>query len=58
MSMTSATAVEQVEKTLVSGGMLTAAKLTEAKLATAKTKEPLITYLLKNNYISDLRRSV
>jgi type IV pilus assembly protein PilB len=53
MSVLSAAAEQQVEDTLVSSGMLTAAKLNEARLAAAKTREPLVSYLVKNNYITD-----
>lgn len=53
MSVLSAATGQQLEETLVSGGMLTPAKLADAREAAAKAKEPLISYLVKNNYITD-----
>ena len=53
MSVLSAASGQQLEETLVSGGMLTAEKLAEARAAASKAKEPLIGYLIKNNYITD-----
>ncbi len=53
MSVLSAATGQQLEETLVSGGMLTLDKLAEARNAAAKAKEPLIGYLVKNNYITD-----
>jgi type IV pilus assembly protein PilB len=53
MSVLSAAAEQQVEDTLVSSGMLTAEKLNEARQAAAKEREPLVSYLVKNNYITD-----
>jgi type IV pilus assembly protein PilB len=53
VSVLSAASAKQVEETLVSAGMLTAEKLAEARAAADKTKQPLISYLLKNNYITD-----
>jgi type IV pilus assembly protein PilB len=53
MSVLSAATEQQVEDTLVSSGMLTVDKLDEARRAAAKEREPLVSYLVKNNYISD-----
>ena len=53
MSVLSATTTKQLEDTLVSSGMLEEQKLIEAKAAAEQSKEPIISYLIKNNYISD-----
>jgi type IV pilus assembly protein PilB len=53
MSVLSATSQQKVEDVLVSGGMLTAEKLAEGRLAASKKNEPLISYLVKNGYITD-----
>jgi type IV pilus assembly protein PilB len=53
MTVLSATTQNQVEETLVSDGMLTKEKLEEARAAAEKAKEPIISYLIKNNYITD-----
>jgi type IV pilus assembly protein PilB len=53
MSVLSAATAQQVEETLVSSGTLTADKLAEARAAATKQKEPLISYMLKNSYITD-----
>ena len=53
MSVLSATAVKEVEETLVSSGMITAERLAEARAAADKAGEPLFSYLVKNNYITD-----
>ncbi len=53
MSVLSVAAGQQVEDTLVSSGMLSTDKLAEARAAAAKDKEPLISYLVKNGYITD-----
>ena len=53
MSVLSAVSEQQVEDALVHGGMLTADKLAEGKAAAKKVNEPLISYMLKNNYITD-----
>jgi len=53
MTVLSAASEQQLEESLVSGGMLTADKLAEAKAAADKVKEPLFSYLVKQNYISD-----
>lgn len=53
MSILSAATGQQLEETLVSGGMITPDKLAEARNAAAKAKEPLIGYLVKNNLITD-----
>ncbi len=53
MSVLSAATEQQVQETLVSSGMLTADKLNEAREAAHKKSEPLFSYLVKNNYITD-----
>src|SRR5665213_1360371 len=53
MSVLSAVSEQQIEEVLVKGGMLTADKLAEGKAAAKKVSEPLIGYMLKNNYITD-----
>lgn len=53
MSVLSTAAEQKVEEVLVSNGMLTKEKLDESRAA-AKTKgQPLFTYLVNNNYITD-----
>jgi type IV pilus assembly protein PilB len=53
MSVLSAATGQQLEETLVSGGMLTPEKLAEGRAAAGEAKQPLIGYLVKNNYITD-----
>lgn len=53
MSILSAATGQQLEDTLVSSNMITAEKLEEARAAAGKAKEPLISYLVKNDYITD-----
>ncbi len=53
MSVLSANAVEQVEQALLSGGMIDAAKLADARKAAKDKGEPLFGYLVKNNVITD-----
>jgi len=53
MSVLSAVAVQQVEETLVSSGMVAAEKLEEARQAATKANEPLFSYMVKNNYLTD-----
>ncbi|HEY5152738.1 MAG TPA: GspE/PulE family protein [Candidatus Saccharimonadales bacterium] len=53
MSVLSATSQQLLEDTLVKNGMLTAAKLLEARNAAAKESQPLFSYLVKHNYITD-----
>jgi type IV pilus assembly protein PilB len=53
MGILSANTTQQVEETLVSGGMLSADRLAEAKKGADKDNEPIISYLLKNGYITD-----
>lgn len=53
MSVLSAESQQQLEDTLVSSGMLTEDKLEAAKTEAAKAHEPLLGYLVKNNYITD-----
>jgi len=53
MSVLSAVSEQQVEDTLVSSGMLSSDKLTEARQAAEAKNEPLISYMVKNGYISD-----
>jgi type IV pilus assembly protein PilB len=52
MSVLSATTEQQVTDALVRSAILTEDKLAEARDA-AKNKEPLLIYLVKNNYITD-----
>lgn len=53
MSVLSTTTSQQIEETLVSSGVLTAEQLATARTDATAKKEPLIAYLLKNNYITD-----
>lgn len=53
MSVLSATTEQQVTDTLVQSGMLSADKLTEAKQLALQQKKPLLSCLVKNNYITD-----
>jgi type IV pilus assembly protein PilB len=53
MSVLSAASVHQVEETLIASGMINAAKLQEARAAASKSAEPLFSYLVKNDYITD-----
>ncbi len=53
MSVLSAAAEQQVEEALVSGGMITAEKLTEARTAAGKEHEPIFSYMVKNHFITD-----
>lgn len=53
MSVLSAGGEQQLEDTLVSGGMITADKLAEARKAAKERKQPLFGYLVNNNYITD-----
>src|SRR5665811_1227493 len=53
MSVLSATSQQLLEDTLVKNGMLTAAKLLEARDVAAKESQPLLSYLVKHNYITD-----
>ncbi len=53
MSVLTATSGQQLEDALVSGGMLGADKLAEAKAAAEALHEPIISYLVKNSLISD-----
>jgi len=53
MSVLSATSQQQLEDTLVKSGMLGMDKLAEARAAATKTSQPLFSYLVKNNYITD-----
>lgn len=53
MSVLSAATEQQVEDALVSGGMVAADKLAEAKVTANKAHEPLFSFLVKNNYITD-----
>jgi type IV pilus assembly protein PilB len=53
VSVLSATSQQQVEETLVSSGMLTAEKMASAKTESEAKKEPLMTFLIKNNIITD-----
>lgn len=53
MSVLSAESQQQLEDTLVNSGMITADKLEAAKTEAAKAHEPLLGYLVKNDYITD-----
>ncbi len=53
MSVLSAGGQQRLEDVLVKSDMLSADKLAVAKEAAEKAKQPLVTYLVKNNYISD-----
>ncbi|HSX45522.1 MAG TPA: ATPase, T2SS/T4P/T4SS family [Candidatus Saccharimonadia bacterium] len=53
MSVLSAVTEQQVESTLVSSGMLTAERLDEARKKAQDSSEPLISYMVKNGYITD-----
>ena len=53
MSVLSAVNEQQIEDALLQGGMITSDKLVEAKAAAKKAGEPFISYMLKNNYITD-----
>lgn len=53
MTVLLANTQQQLEETLVSSGMLTAAKMAVAKTEAAQKKEPLLGFLVKNNYITD-----
>ncbi len=53
MSVLSAATVQQVEETLVSSNMIQANKLEQARQAASKAAEPLFSYLVKNDYITD-----
>lgn len=53
MSVLSADSEQKLQDTLVSAGMITAAKLAEARTAAKKHNEPLFSYMVKNNYITD-----
>jgi type IV pilus assembly protein PilB len=53
MSVLSAATEQQVEALLVSSGMLAADKLETARQAAEKESQPLFSYLVKNNYITD-----
>ncbi len=53
MSVLSATTEQQLQDTLVSGNMLSAEKLAEAKAGADKDKQPLFSYMVKNGYITD-----
>ncbi|HVX56328.1 MAG TPA: GspE/PulE family protein, partial [Candidatus Saccharimonadales bacterium] len=53
MSVLSAVSEKQLQEVLVSSGMLSADKLEAARQAAKAAKEPLIGYLVKQNYISD-----
>jgi type IV pilus assembly protein PilB len=53
MSVLSASSQQQVEEVLVSSGMLTTEKMASAKADAESKKEPLMSYLIKNNVITD-----
>jgi type IV pilus assembly protein PilB len=53
MSVLSIDSQQRLENVLVKGNILSADKLNEAKIAARKANQPLVTYLVKNKYISD-----
>src|ERR1039458_6836136 len=53
MSVLSVEGQQRLEDVLVKGDMLSTGKLAEAKTAARKANQPLVTYLVKNDYISD-----
>lgn len=53
MSVLSATTEQQVTDTLVQSGMMTPDKLAEARQLASQQKQPLLSCLVKNNYITD-----
>ena len=53
MSVLSAVTEQQVEDTLISSGMLSAEKLAEAREDAKSRSEPLLSYMVKNHYITD-----
>ncbi len=53
MSVLSVSGQQRLEDVLVKGNMLSADKLAAAKAAAHKANQPLVTYLVKNDYISD-----
>ncbi|HSX47432.1 MAG TPA: ATPase, T2SS/T4P/T4SS family [Patescibacteria group bacterium] len=53
MSVLSAVSIKKVEDVLLSQGMITSELLETAKSKAKSTKEPLFSYLVKNNFISD-----
>ncbi|MEK7059437.1 MAG: ATPase, T2SS/T4P/T4SS family, partial [Patescibacteria group bacterium] len=53
MSVLSVATEQQVEDTLIAGGMITADKLAAARLVAEKAKQPIFTYLVQNNLITE-----
>ncbi len=53
MSVLSAATGQQLEQALVAEGLLTADKLAEGRAAATKAHQPLVSYLVKNGYITD-----
>lgn len=53
MSVLSVATEQQVEDTLIAGGMITADKLAAARVAATKAKLPIFTYLVQNNIITE-----
>ncbi len=53
MSVLSVATEQQVEDTLIAGGMITADKLAAARVAATKAKQPIFTYLVQNNLITE-----
>ncbi len=49
----SASSQQQVEAALLEAGMVTADKLAQAKTEADKASEPLLSYMVKNSYITD-----
>jgi type IV pilus assembly protein PilB len=53
MSVLSAATEQQVVETLITNGMLSQDKLDEARIAATREGTPLLSYLVKHNYITD-----
>lgn len=53
MSILSVSSENQVADALIANGALTTEKYNVAKVEAAKSNQPLLSYLVKNNYISD-----
>ncbi|MEK7594133.1 MAG: GspE/PulE family protein [Patescibacteria group bacterium] len=53
MSVLSVATEQQVEDTLIAGGMITADKLAAARVAATKAKLPIFTYLVQNSLITE-----
>ncbi len=53
MSVLMAATEQEVTDVLVKSGVLSEAKLSEARLAATKDNQAVLSYLVKNNYITD-----